>query len=198
MTTTLYTVGYSNHTLEHFLALLRANSITAIADVRSSPYGGYSPHFNREPLSAALQECGIAYVWLGAELGARPADPTCYDQSGRVVYRKLGSSPAFSSGLNRVVQGAQKYRLALMCAEAEPLRCHRSVLIGRALELRGVDLQHIRPDGSVETHETVMSRLLEQAGCDEADMFRSREELVDYACACLEHEIAFRRQETTS
>ena len=130
---TVFTVGHSTHALDDFLALLLRHGITAIADVRSSPYSRMNPQFNRETLHAALKGAGIAYVFLGAELGARSRDPDCYED-GKVQYDRLARTAAFQRGLARVQQGAAQYRLALMCAEKEPLDCHRTILVARHLE----------------------------------------------------------------
>src|SRR5579863_569464 len=116
----IFTVGHSNHSLERFLGLLAEHRITAIADVRSAPYSRVNPQFNRETLKAGLAGAGITYVCLGKELGARAADPRFY-RNGRVQFRLLAQSPLFLEGLERVRKGAESYRLALLCAEKEPL-----------------------------------------------------------------------------
>src|SRR3990172_5328620 len=100
----IFTVGHSNHPIVHFLSLLHRYEITAVADVRSSPYSRFNPQFNREPLKDALAEREIRYVFLGEELGARPKDPSCYEK-GRVVYNRLASTTLFKEGLDRIKQG---------------------------------------------------------------------------------------------
>src|SRR5713101_7111495 len=95
------TIGHSTHTIEKFADVLCHNRVTAVADVRSVPYSRFQPQFNRESLSRALKEHGIAYVFLGKELGARSEDKTCYE-NGRVQYRRLSQTRAFRSGLERV------------------------------------------------------------------------------------------------
>lgn len=126
--TTLYTVGHSNHSFEKFISLLTANGVTAVADVRSRPFSRRHPQFNEERLAAALAQQGIAYVFLGRELGARPEDPSCYE-NGKVQYERLSATPAFKAGIERALAGAEKFRVALMCAEKEPLDCHRTLLV---------------------------------------------------------------------
>ena len=180
------TIGHSNHALEVFLALLARHRVTVLADVRSAPYSRFNPHFNREPLAAALERAGLGYVYLGRELGGRSDDRSCYE-NGRIRYDRLARTARFRAGLERVVQGAPGRRVALMCAEREPLRCHRTLLVGRALDERGVDVAHILPDGGLEPHRSAMDRLL--AAFDlapDGDMFRRRqprEELVAEAIA---------------
>jgi uncharacterized protein (DUF488 family) len=171
----VYTVGHSNHPLEAFLALLARHRITAIGDVRSDPYSRRNPQFNREPLRDALAQAGIAYVFLGDELGARTRDPDCYEH-GKVSYERLARTDAFRHGLERVERGAAEYRLALMCAEKEPLDCHRTILVARHLHERGGAVRHILASGELEAHEQTVERLKVRLGLGE-DLFRAPDEV---------------------
>ena len=170
---TVLTIGHSNHPIEAFVALLREHGVTACADVRSAPYSRRHPDFNREPLQEALKRHGIAYVFLGRELGGRPSDPACYEQ-GQVRYRRVAGTKLFEASLERVIRGAEANRLALVCAEREPLACHRTLLVSRALEARGMAIAHIHADGHLETHADAMTRLLGMLGMGEPDLFRTR------------------------
>jgi uncharacterized protein (DUF488 family) len=187
---TVYTVGHSTHAVEQFLDLLERNGVMAIADVRSSPFSRHNPQFNKDTLSVELKKRGIAYVFVGKELGARSDDPACYE-GGRVRYDRLAQTSIFKAGLDRVLSGAQKYRIALMCAEKEPLDCHRTLLVSRALEKLGVSIVHILSDGSTEAQPKTMSRLLDLVGLPHEDMFRSHDELVATACELREQKIAY-------
>ena len=160
---TVFTIGHSNHSSERFLALLRGAGITAVADVRSIPQSRRWPHFSRTQIERWLADAGIAYVFLGAELGGRPDDPALL-REGRPDYDLMAATPAFRAGLERVLDGAARYRIALMCAEREPLDCHRFLLVSRHTHERGVRLRHILADGSAEPHEATEARLLQQVG----------------------------------
>ena len=120
MTDYIYTIGHSNHTTEKFLKLLKDNDITAIADVRSSPYSSYAHWFNGEHLEEVLKVNGISYVYLGEELGGRGKQSDHYDKNGQVIYKKLAETKSFKSGLARLSNGSKKFRIALMCSEKEP------------------------------------------------------------------------------
>lgn len=172
----IYTIGHSNHPLEHFLHLLKRHGITALGDVRSAPYSRRTPQFNREALAAALKAAGIAYVYLGRELGARSDDPAAY-RDGRVQYDLLARTPLFQSGLERVKKGAAEYRLALMCAEKDPLNCHRTVLVARALAGRGASITHILGDGALETQREAGLRLAGQWKLG-TDLLRAEDDLI--------------------
>jgi uncharacterized protein (DUF488 family) len=184
------TIGHSNHSIARFIDLLHVQAVTAVADVRSQPYSRLHPDFNRESLAEALKKEGIVYVFLGRELGARSEEPACYE-NGRVQYRKLAESQVFKAGLHRVIEGAKAYRLALLCAEKEPLACHRTLLVSRALEAAGVAVAHIHAEGRLESHSDAMTRLLRLLGMPDADLFRSKEQLIADACAAQEQRIAY-------
>lgn len=188
--TQVFTIGHSNHSLENFLRLLAQHGITAVADVRSVPMSRLHPQFNREELSDALKQAGIAYSFLGKELGGRPQDPSCY-VNGQVQYRLVALTEQFQKGIERVLAGAAKYRIALMCAEREPLDCHRGLLVSPALEKAGASVLHILADGNIEAHRDTMNRLLERFGFTQDDLFRSREELVEEACARQQERVAY-------
>ncbi|MGL4514344.1 MAG: DUF488 family protein [Lacipirellulaceae bacterium] len=166
---TLFTVGYSTHEWSAFVALVRFAGVTAVADVRSTPYGRLV-EYRREELAAGLRGEGIAYVWLGAELGARRDESQAY-RDGRVDYERVMTLPAFRAGVERLARGAEQHTIALMCAEREPLDCHRSLLIARALVAEGWRVRHVLPGAAGETprieeHAETERRLVELVGVD--------------------------------
>ena len=175
------TVGHSNHPLENFLALLRRHAATAVADVRSAPYSRFNPQFNRQALSQALADQELDYIYLGRELGGR-ADRQCYE-NGRIRYDWVAETPRFAEGLERLSSERAKHRIALLCAEREPLHCHRALLIAPALQQHGAEVHHIHADGQIETHAAAMDRLLDLHGLQtEDDLFaQSRTESVALA-----------------
>jgi uncharacterized protein (DUF488 family) len=163
--TPLFSVGHSNHDLARFLALLRGAGITAIADVRSSPSSRRLLHFNRGELEPALREQGIAYVFLGDLLGGRPPAEELYDEEdGQFIvnYERVRATPAFRRGLERLLRGQERYTLAMMCSEADPLDCHRGLMIAPALKELGVLPLHLRKDGTAESTAEFEERLLRE------------------------------------
>ena len=187
---TIFTIGHSRHPLERFIALLHQHEIAAIADVRSMPYSRWQPQFNQAPLKHALAAAGISYVFLGKELGARSDDRSCYVDN-RVQYRRLAATAAFHGGLGRLRVGVDSNRIAVMCAEGEPLECHRTILVARELEALGVSVLHILPSGETETHVDALRRLRRMLKVPEQDLFRSAEELLELAYAQQEARIAY-------
>ena len=188
------TIGHSTHTLSQFCALLVEHRVTAIADVRSTPYSARNPQFNRDALQETLQDHGLAYVFLGAELGARPASPSCY-VDGRVQYTRLASTDLFQAGLARLRTGIQRYRLALLCAEADPLQCHRTILICRQLKTPGLMIQHVLPSGILESQEAAERRLLKLHNLSNAELFSGAEELLSRAYGLQEDRIAYNQRD---
>ena len=175
----VFTIGHSNHATVDFLALLHQHDVHAVADVRSAPYSRFNPQFNRDGLRRELTAAGIAYVYLGRELGGRSDDPACHVE-GRICYERVAETQRFKDGLCRLEKGMAKHRVALMCAEREPLHCHRTLLVAQALDVRDVKVWHIHSDGHLESHARAMDRLLSAARLPaEGDLLRqSRAALV--------------------
>lgn len=190
MSEEIFTIGHSNHSIERFIELLLAHSVTAVADVRSAPYSRFAHQFNMAPLRESLAEVRIKYVFLGRELGARSTDPACYDH-GRVRYDRLAEMPAFHEGLARLVEGSRVESVAVMCTEKDPLDCHRTLLVSQALAQRGVQIRHVLSDGTTESHEEALLRLLDSSEQSQPDLFSSQDERMARALANQEARIAY-------
>jgi len=195
MSQVIYTIGHSNGTVERLIGLLQQHSITAVADVRSQPYSRFNPQFNREVLADSLKRAGLEYVFLGQELGARPDDPACY-RDGRAQYSLIAKAEIFQRGIGRLLSGAERFSLAILCAEKEPLVCHRGILISRHLHENGIVVRHILEDGSVEDHQSVVERLLIMHGLRDEHLFHSREERIALAYEKQAGDIQYAREES--
>jgi uncharacterized protein (DUF488 family) len=150
-----FTVGHSNHEIEVWLAVLRQHGVEVTVDIRSSPYSKYVPQFDKELMQRSLEQAGIRYLFLGAELGGRPANPAYYDPKGRVLYSRLREDARFKAAIERLETGMERFRVALVCGEEDPAHCHRRLLIGRVLVERGHTMTHIRGDGRLESDDAV-------------------------------------------
>jgi uncharacterized protein (DUF488 family) len=192
----ILTIGHSRHSLERFLSLLDAAQVTAIADVRSAPVSRFSPHFNKAALAAALSARGIAYAFLGKALGGRPERDELYTQ-GVADYEKMEAAPEFRAGLARLIQDAEQHRIAAMCSEADPLDCHRCLLVGRALAEAGIEVGHILPTGDIVSHAGIEDRLLRLEKLAEDNLLlRSRAERLAEAYRARGRKIAYAKPRT--
>jgi uncharacterized protein (DUF488 family) len=188
------TIGHSTLVLGSFLNLLKKAGVTAVADVRSSPFSRRSPHFSRDDFRASLKEIGIKYVFLGKELGGRPSAQNLYCD-GVADYERMALEPVFLKGIDRVVDGSKEHTIALMCSEHNPLDCHRCLLVGRVLADRKISLGHILSNGNIATQYDIEEKLLALVGAEEKnmkDMFASREELLSVAYRSRAKVVAFR------
>ena len=150
-----FTVGHSNHSIEELLVLFKQHGVEVVVDTRSSPYSGYVPQFDKEPIQRSFEQAGVRYLFLGEELGGRPENPHYYDNKGRVLYSRLCGDARFLAAIKRLESGMERFRVALLCGEEDPAHCHRRLLIGRVLAERGHTMLHIRGDGRLETDAEV-------------------------------------------
>ena len=181
----IWTIGHSNLDWPKFASLLEIADIAVLVDVRSSPFSRL-PQFNQLALRDRLKASGSAYIFMGSELGGRPAHAEPAD------YEQMALNPLFEEGLSRVEETAVGARLALMCSEHEPLECHRCLLVGRRLVERGMEVAHILRDGRVETHETTEDRLLNIARQTADDLLETRAERLCRAYRNQNHRICRR------
>ena len=151
----VHTLGHSTLALEDLLGLLEVHHLDAIADVRRYPASRRHPHFAREPLAASLAARAVAYAWLpalGGRRAARPDSPhVAWRNSQFRGYADHMDTAEFRDGLGDLVGLAERHRVAVMCAEAVPWRCHRQ-LIADALVARGVEVMHVTGPGRAEPH----------------------------------------------
>ena len=150
MTATIFTIGHSRHTADHFLALLRAHKIDRLVDVRSQPCSKWAPQFDKADLARLLYDGGVDYVYLGRQLGGRPDGREFYRQDGSVDYAIRAVDPDFVDGISRLVVLAQERRIVILCAEEDPSYCHRRLLVAPALMRAGATVVHVRGDGHLE------------------------------------------------
>ena len=171
----ILTIGHSRHSWERFTTLLAGAGVETIADIRTAPRSRFSPQFNKDTMREALAARSVEYIFLGRELGGRPQSPALYSD-GVADYEKMASSPEFRVGLERLIEAAARRSVAVMCSEADPLECHRCLLVGRALAGQGADVRHILASGVIATQAEVEDRLLALENLAEADLLaRSRE-----------------------
>lgn len=164
----IFTIGHSTHPTERFVGLLRPLGVAVVADVRRYPASRRNPQFNADALGASLAAAAIDYLPLGEELGGRrslnrprsrpqvgPSD-TAGTNAAFAAYAAYMTSDEFASGLQRLEEIARERRTAIMCAEGDWRRCHRS-LISEALAAAGWAVLHIDPRGHLEAHPDTLT-----------------------------------------
>jgi uncharacterized protein (DUF488 family) len=183
MTSELYTIGYASFSMDDFINTLRKYDITALVDVRSAPYSKFRPEFKKDHLQKALTDNRISYIFSGNLLGARVADSACY-ADGKLNYSLLKEREHFKTGITSLLNLISSKGLihqipAIMCAEKDPINCHRTFLVCRTLRSYPINIKHILEDGSCEAHSITEKRLLQFYKLDHPDIFRSESDLLE-------------------
>lgn len=191
---TILSIGHSNLPYEEFAARLFQAGVTALADVRTAPNSRYNPHYNRDGLKAALAADGIAYVFMGKELGGRPQEAVRFTD-GVADYEKMARAPSFREGLERLIQGSRTYRIAMMCSERNPLDCHRCLLVGRALKQTGVRVEHILDRATHVTQDDIEAQLMALSHKFNTDMFADDAQLLNDAYRERARRVAYSEQQ---
>ena len=171
MTINLLSIGHSNLPAERFVQMLQNAGVSAVADVRSVPASRFCPWFSREPLAARLARGGIAYAFHGGALGGRPRDQGLYCD-GAADYEAMAMQADYRAGLDQLIEVAKNATVCMLCAEREPLDCHRCLLLARGLRERGLNVGHILHSGTIEPHTATEQRLL-ALDAESCDLFAS-------------------------
>jgi uncharacterized protein (DUF488 family) len=176
----IYTIGHSLHSSDAFCNLVLRHDVDVVLDVRSSPYSSRAPQFNRTSLQSLLRDVGVRYSFGGKTLGGRPDDERLYFR-GQVSYEMMAATDSFVSSLRRIARGAKSTVVALLCAEADPIECHRFLLVSRALHVRGLKVQHILPSGAIESHHESEERMLVATDLAQVDAFSNAQDALALA-----------------
>lgn len=176
----IYSIGYATHTVESFVTALKKFSITAIFDVRSQPYSGFKPEFNRENLKQVLINNDIEYVFLGDNIGARIKAPECY-KNGHADYGLISKHPLFQEGIARIVREMKNFSIAIMCAEKDPINCHRTILVCKQLKNYKIRIIHIIDANTTEDHRETEFRLMKSYHLEQPDLFMQDSERLEEA-----------------
>jgi uncharacterized protein (DUF488 family) len=189
----LFSIGHSNIDAARFVAMLHGTQIDAVIDVRSIPSSRRYPWFSKKNLEPRLAAAGIGYAAMGDTLGGRPRDPNLYCD-GVADYEAMAAQPQFQAAIDQLIEAAARSRVCLMCAEREPLDCHRCLLVARAVAERGLRVGHILHSATIEPHEATEARLLALYG-DSCDLLSpGHDELIAAAYRRRARAVAFRQR----
>lgn len=183
MPATIFTIGYSGFTVGEFVDALIAHGVGAVFDVRSCPFSHYRPEFDAPAIEKTLAEAGIDYRNCAREFGARQEGREFYADEGFMIFGKFAASSQFRDGVNMVLEVMSERVPALMCAEKDPVNCHRAILVAREFHKLGCRVVHLMPGGDTFTQEDLERELLDMYFPDrrQVDLFtgwRSDDELI--------------------
>ena len=159
----IYTIGYTAFKIDEFISVLKKYNITCVIDVRSLAYSQHYPDYNKEALSRVLKSNGIVYRNYSAEFGARQTEKCYLSPKGYLDFNKYVKSDRFESGYQKVLTGIDRgYTYVLMCAETDPIDCHRSIMIGREFYKRGFEVKNILKSGEILLQGELEEKLLDK------------------------------------
>ncbi|NMB63522.1 MAG: DUF488 domain-containing protein [Spirochaetes bacterium] len=188
--------GHFTHNNEKYILSITDIDIESQAkkiDCGTYSHSAYVSHFNALELRNKLTEYNIKYLYLGKELGPRSDNPQHYI-NGKVQYHLLEQSQHFKSGIQKLVSGIQHFTIAIMCAEKDPINCHRSILICKHLP-KEINIFHILGDSSLEAHSDLEKRLVITHFGDTATLFNTYDELLKQAYLLQAQKIAYTKEE---
>ena len=159
----IYTIGHSNYTVERLIDMLKHYNINCVVDIRGTPYSKYNIQFDKETIRYTLSRAGFIYIYMAKELAAKRINKQSYNEEGYSDFEKVIKENEFIEGIERLKNGCNKgYKIALLGAMQEPIRCHRSILVGRALRENGFNVKHILDDYSIASQEDIEQMLLDK------------------------------------
>lgn len=190
MISAIYTTGYAGHSAPSLVQLLQTTGITVLADVRSNPFSGRQPEMDKPALMQALRCAGMRYVFMGEQLGGRPRNPKLY-RAGRIDPQALLAHEGYRAGVARLIAGAASHSICLLCAERDPISCHRGLYIAESLQEAGMQVLHLIPGKPAEDHQATRTRMAELAHMEHADLFASEKDRLSMAIDQMREKIAF-------
>lgn len=157
----IYTIGHSNYPEERLIDMLKYYDVNCVVDIRGTPYSKYNVQYNKETIARTLTEAGFVYIYMAKEFAANRENKSSYNEKGYSDFEKVVEEKEFLNGIERLKVGYGKgYKIALLGAMQDPIRCHRSILVGRSLRNHGFDVKHILDDYTLGSQENIEENLL--------------------------------------
>ncbi|WP_370831936.1 DUF488 family protein [Clostridium sp.] len=197
----IYTIGHSNYTVEKLIDMLKHYNINCVVDIRGTPYSKYNVQFDKETIRYTLSKAGFIYIYMAKELAAKRINKQSYNDEGYSDFEKVINEKEFLEGIERLKNGCNKgYNIALLGAMQEPIRCHRSILVGKALRKAGFDVKHILDDYSIASQDDIEQMLLDKYFSNRNQMTiddlignaLTREEMIEEGYRLANKEIGYR------
>ena len=197
----IYTLGHSNYTIERLIDMLKHYNINCVVDIRGTPYSKYNIQFDKETIRYTLSKAGFIYIYMAKELAAKRINKESYNEEGYSDFEKVIEEKEFLEGIERLKNGCNKgYNIVLLGAMQEPIRCHRSILVGKALRKCGFNVKHILDDYSTASQDDIEQMLLDKYFSNRNQMTiddlignsLSREEMIEEGYRMANKEIGYR------
>ena len=197
----IFTIGHSNYKIEKLIDMLRYYNIDCVVDIRGTPYSKYNVQYNKETIKDTLIKEGFVYIYMAKEFAAKRENKESYNKEGYSDFEKVIYEEDFKNGIKRLKTGCEKgYRIALLGAMQDPIRCHRSILVGRELVKNGFKVNHILDDYYIASQNDIEKSILEKYFEDRNQMTidyllgtnKSEEEMIKEGYRLANKEIGYR------
>ena len=197
----IYTLGHSNYPFDKFIEILKKYNINCVVDIRAIPYSKYNTQYNKKFFQSNLKKLGYTYIYMADEFGAKRKTRISYNDEGYADFDKVILEDDFKRGIERIKMGCSKnYKIVILGAMQEPIRCPRAILLGKELIKEGFDVKHIMHEGNLKTQEELEEQLLEKyfEGRNQLTMdsllgnAMSREDMINESYKLANKEIGYR------
>ena len=192
----IFAIGHSNYPYDKLINMIKKYDINCVVDIRETPY-------NKEAFNESLRNSGFLYIYMGKEFGAKRTNKDVYTQEGYADFEKVAKEDIFLNGIERLKKGCQMgYRIVLLGAMQEPIRCHRSILVGKVLNKEGFDVKYIMHEGNLAYQEDIEESLLDKYFSDRKQLSidnllgsaLTREEMIQEGYKLANKEIGYRTE----
>ena len=199
----IFAIGHSNYPYDKLIEMIKKYGIDCVVDIRETPYSKYNTQYNREVLRENLKSSGFTYVYMGHEFGAKRQTKESYNDDGYADFEKVIKEESFLKGIERITKGLQMgYKIVLLGAMQEPIRCHRSIMLGKYLNEKGFDVKYIMHEGNIVNQDYIEEDLLNKYFSDRNQLSidsllgidKSREEMIEEGYKLANKEIGHRTE----
>ncbi|MGL4740942.1 MAG: DUF488 family protein [Sarcina sp.] len=202
----IFAIGHSNYPFEKLVEMLKEYNINCVVDIRETPYSAYNVQYNKEIFEATIKKEGFIYIYMGKEFGAKRQSRESYLNKVYADFEKVKEEEIFIKGIERIKKGCKMgYRIALLGAMQDQIRCHRSILIGRVLNNQGFDVKYILHEGGLGNQYYIEKCLLEKYFSDRNQITiesllgedKSEEEMIEEGYKLANRDIGYRTEGIT-
>ena len=159
----IYALGHSNYPFDKFIEILKKYNINCVVDIRAIPYSKYNTQYNKEFFQSTLKKLGYTYIYMADEFGAKRKTRESYNSEGYADFEKVIFEDSFKKGIERLKIGCKKgYRIVLLGAMQDAIRCPRAILVGRQLIKEGFNVKYIMHEGDLKSQTDLEELLLEK------------------------------------